>query len=68
MAQRDILEHHLFPRVPHHRYRAMRPFVRAFRQRHGLVYQQVGLYRALASVGTHLGSMTVAFRASAKRA
>ena len=24
------IEHHLFPRVPHHRYRAMRPIVRAF--------------------------------------
>jgi fatty acid desaturase len=62
------IEHHLFPRVPHHRYRAMRPFVRAFCQRQGLVYQQIGLYHALASVGNHLGNMTAAFRASTKRA
>jgi fatty acid desaturase len=62
------IEHHLFPRVPHHRYRAMRPFVRAFCKEHGLSYQQTGLYRALASVGNHLGSMTDAFRAATKRA
>jgi len=58
------IEHHLFPRVPHHRYRAMRPIVRAFCKKHRLSYQQVGLYRALATVGNHLGSMTAAYRAS----
>ena len=62
------IEHHLFPRVPHHRYRAMRPIVRAFCKRHGLSYQMTSLYRALASVGNHLGSMTAAFRATTKRA
>ena len=30
------IEHHLFPRVPHHRYRAMRPIVRAFCRERGL--------------------------------
>jgi fatty acid desaturase len=58
------IEHHLFPRVPHNRYRAMRPVVRAFCAKHGLPYKEVGLYRALASVGNHLGDMTAAFRAS----
>lgn len=56
------IEHHLFPRVPHHRYRAMRPVVRAFCKKHGLEYQQTSLYRALASVGNHLGRMTAAYR------
>ncbi len=61
------IEHHLFPRVPHHRYRAMRPLVRAFCDKHGLTYQQTSLYRALASVGNHLGSMTAAYRSTVKR-
>lgn len=62
------IEHHLFPRVPHHRYRAMRPLVRAFCDKHGLAYQQISLYGALASVGNHLGSMTAAYRSTVKRA
>jgi fatty acid desaturase len=62
------IEHHLFPRVPHHRYRAMRPLVRAFCDKHGLEYQQISLYGALASVGNHLGSMTAAYRSTIKRA
>ena len=62
------IEHHLFPRVAHHRYRTMRPFVRAFCETHGLNYQQVDLYRALASVGNHLGDMTATYRAAVKRA
>jgi fatty acid desaturase len=61
------IEHHLFPRVPHHRYRAMRPLVRAFCDKHGLEYQQISLYGALASVGNHLGSMTAAYRSTIKR-
>jgi fatty acid desaturase len=55
------IEHHLFPRVPHDRYRAMRPFVRAFCEKRGFAYQQVSLYQALASVGRHLGDMTDAY-------
>jgi fatty acid desaturase len=61
------IEHHLFPRVSHDRYRAMRPIVRAFCKRRGISYQQVGLYRALASVGRHLGEMTAAYSASVTR-
>lgn len=57
------IEHHLFPRVGHVRYRAMRPIVRAFCQARGLAYQEASLYRALASVGNHLQAMTAAFRA-----
>jgi fatty acid desaturase len=58
------IEHHLFPRVPHHRYRAMRPIVRAFCREHGLAYEEASFYQALASVGGHLGAMTAAYRAS----
>ena len=61
------IEHHLFPRVPHHRYREMRPLVRAFCHKHGLGYQQTSLYRALASVGNHLGHMTADYRSTMKR-
>jgi fatty acid desaturase len=61
------IEHHLFPRVPHHRYRAMRPIVRAFCARHGLSYQQISFHRALAAVGNHLGNMTAAFHSASKR-
>lgn len=57
------IEHHLFPRAPHDRYRAMRPFVRAFCHTRGLAYQEASLFRALASVGKHLGAMTAAFNA-----
>ena len=55
------IEHHLFPRIGHIRYRAMRPVVRAFCKARGLPYQEASLYRALASVGNHLGEMTAAF-------
>lgn len=58
------IEHHLFPRVAHHRYRAMRPIVRAFCAKHGFAYNEASLYRALASVGNHLGKMTAAYQAS----
>jgi fatty acid desaturase len=58
------IEHHLFPRAAHHRYRAMRPIVRRFCMKHGFPYQEASLYAALASVGRHLGDMTAAFRAS----
>ncbi len=58
------IEHHLFPRVAHHRYRAMRPIVRAFCRERGIAYQEDSLYRALASVGNHLGDMTAAYVAS----
>jgi fatty acid desaturase len=57
------IEHHLFPRVAHNRYRAMRPVVRAFCQERGIPYHEATLYRALASVGGHLGDMTAAYRA-----
>lgn len=58
------IEHHLFPRVAHHRYREMRPLVRSFCAERGIPYQEVTLYRALASVGNHLGDMTAAYLAS----
>lgn len=55
------IEHHLFPRVAHNRYRAMRPFVKAFCEKRGFKYQQTGLFEALASVSRHLRDMTAAF-------
>jgi len=58
------IEHHLFPRVSHHRYRAMRPIVRAFCKKRGIAYHEASLYRALASVGNHLGDMTAAYAAN----
>jgi fatty acid desaturase len=58
------IEHHLFPRVPHDRYRAMRPIVRAFCRARGIDYQEASLYAGLATVGRHLGEMTKAFQAS----
>jgi fatty acid desaturase len=58
------IEHHLFPRVSHDRYRAMRPIVRAFCKRRGIPYSEAGLYAALAAVGNHLGDMTKAYNAS----
>lgn len=58
------IEHHLFPRVPHDRYREMRPIVRSFCRDRGIAYQEVTLYRALACVGNHLGDMTAAHAAS----
>jgi fatty acid desaturase len=62
------IEHHLFPRVAHDRYRAMRPVVRAFCEARGIAYQESSLYGALAAVGRHLGAMTAAYRTSKKRA
>jgi fatty acid desaturase len=59
------IEHHLFPRVAHNRYRAMRPVVRAFCLARGIPYQEVSLYRALAAVGNHLGAMTAAYLVTA---
>jgi fatty acid desaturase len=61
------IEHHLFPRVAHDRYRAMRPVVRAFCEARGIAYEEASLYGALAAVGRHLGAMTAAYRASQKR-
>ena len=58
------IEHHLFPRVSHDRYRAMRPIVRAFCEKRGIAYNETTLYGALASVGNHLGDMTAAYVAS----
>src|SRR5436190_19138543 len=55
------IEHHLFPRVSHNRYRAMRPVVQAFCEERGIPYHQAGLFRALASGGGHLGEMTAAY-------
>jgi fatty acid desaturase len=60
------IEHHLFPRVAHDRYRAMRPIVRAFCEARGIAYHEASLYGALAAVGRHLGAMTAAYRASRK--
>jgi len=62
------IEHHLFPRVPHNRYRQMRGVVRDFCAERGIAYSEVSLYRALASVGQHLGKMTAAARVSARSA
>jgi len=61
------IEHHLFPRVAHNRYREMRPVVRAFCAERGLSYHEVTLYRALAAVGRHLADMTSAYRDSRPR-
>ena len=62
------IEHHLFPRVAHDRYRAMRPIVRAFCEARGISYHEATLYGALAAVGRHLGAMTAAHRAATKPA
>ena len=59
------IEHHLFPRVPHNRYRQMRGVVRDFCAERGIAYNEVSLYRALASVGQHLGKITAAARRAA---
>jgi fatty acid desaturase len=58
------IEHHLFPRVAHNRYRRMRSIVRGFCAEQGIPYHEVTLYRALASVGEHLGAMTAAYQGS----
>jgi fatty acid desaturase len=58
------IEHHLFPRVAHDRYRAMRPVVRAFCEARGIAYYEATLYGALAAVSRHLGAMTAAYRTS----
>ena len=62
------IEHHLFPRVSHDRYRAMRPIVRDFCRERGIDYQEATLLRGLASVGRHLGDMTEAFFESQREA
>lgn len=62
------IEHHLFPRATHNRYREMRPIVRAFCHERGIAYHEVTLYRALASVGKHLGDMTAAYLTTARAA
>lgn len=46
----------------------MRATVRAFCRERGLPYEEVTLYRALASVGNHLGEMTAAYLASVRGA
>jgi len=61
------IEHHLFPRVSHHRYRAMRPIVRAFCLQRGIAYHEASLLGALASVSNHLGDMTAAYAAEPAR-
>jgi len=58
------IEHHLFPRISHHRYRAMRPIVQAFCRERGIAYEEATFLRALSSVGSHLGAMTAAYVAS----
>lgn len=60
------IEHHLFPRVAHDRYRAMRPVVRAFCEARGIAYHETSLTGALAAVGRHLGAMTAAHREARK--
>jgi hypothetical protein len=44
----------------------MRPFVRAFCEVRGIAYHEDTLYRALASVGGHLGDMTAAYQDSTR--
>lgn len=61
------IEHHLFPRVAHNRYRRMRAVVRGFCAERRIPYEEVSLYRALASVGHHLGDMTAAYHARSPR-
>ena len=39
----------------------MRPIVREFCEERGIPYREDTLYRALASVGGHLGDMTAAY-------
>ena len=44
----------------------MRPIVRAFCQERGIAYCEATLYRALASVGNHLGAMSAAYVTEAR--
>ena len=48
------IEHHLFPWVPHWRYRKMRFAVQAFCRRKGIAYREQGLGSALHEVFMHL--------------
>jgi fatty acid desaturase len=51
------IPHHLFPWAPHWRYRAMGQAVRAFCERHGIVYREEGFWEAIANVFRHLKRM-----------
>jgi fatty acid desaturase len=48
------IEHHLFPWVPHWRYRTMRFLVQDFCRRHGLGYREQGFWSAVVEVHRHL--------------
>jgi fatty acid desaturase len=48
------IEHHLFPWVPHWRYRRMRLVVQGFCRRKGLTYREQGFWSAWWEVVTHL--------------
>jgi fatty acid desaturase len=48
------IEHHLFPWVPHWKYRQMRGVVQAFCRKHGIAYKEQGFWSAVWEVFVHL--------------
>lgn len=48
------VEHHLFPRIPHHNMRRAAAVVRAWAAELGLPYQEIGFFRGLADVTRHM--------------
>ncbi|KNC55443.1 Delta6 fatty acid desaturase [Thecamonas trahens ATCC 50062] len=44
------IEHHLFPTLPRHRFKAIAPRVEALAAKHGLVYQHIGFFAGLIDV------------------
>ncbi len=62
------IEHHLLPGVPCLRLRRARPIVRAYCERHGLPYRQVGYRAAWREALGHFRRMAQIARAAATRA
>ena len=40
------IEHHLFPRLPRHNLRKVKPVVEEFAERHGVQYHDIGFVQA----------------------
>jgi linoleoyl-CoA desaturase len=51
------IEHHLFPWVPHWRYRRMRLLVQDFCRRKGFTYREEGFWEAIFNVHRHLARL-----------
>ena len=48
------VEHHMFPRLPRHNLKYIKPWVRDFAKKHKLVYRSLGFFEANAEVIGHL--------------